>query len=153
MYVRTRPLMLGLLLLTIVSCAKHATDKKGLPGPPPSAPHHGAWFGSGMAFPGERLCLVFCPDGRMFAGDAKCTDTTYAKFQIEWTYTLSAAGVHAESAESAIDFQWQQTGRHAVANIAGISNLPMDQQARTSALCGNAPQPKRPETAEPTLPF
>jgi hypothetical protein len=106
-----------------------------------------------MAFPGERLCLVFCPDGRMFAGDARCEDVHHPKFQTTWRYTLSGVAVHAEAPDKQIDFEWRQTGTHAVADIAGISNLPLDQQSRTSPLCGNAPMPEKPKRAEPEVPF
>jgi hypothetical protein len=150
---RTHPLLLGLTLLMLSGCPKKTQDQPGLTGPPPSAPHHGAWFGSGLAFPGERLCLVFCPDGRLFAGDARCEDVFYEKFQSSWAYTYSGVAVHAESAASTIDFEWRQTGTHAVADIAGISNLPLDLQSRTSPLCGNAPMPEKPKKAEPAVPF
>jgi hypothetical protein len=147
------PLLLALPLLTLAGCPKRSSDTSALTGPPPSAPHHGAWYGSGMAFPGERLCIVFCPDGRMFAGDARCEDVFHAKFQTPWSYTKSGVDVHAEAGERRIDFQWRQTGTHAVADIAGISNLPLDLQSQTSPLCGNAPMPDKPKRAEPEVPF
>lgn len=138
------------LTLLLIGCPKKAPDTPELSGPPPSAPHHGAWFGSGMAFPGERLCLVFCPDGRMFAGDARCEDVHYVKFQTHWTYTLSAGVVTAQKGDQSITFPWQQSGFHAVADIAGIAGLPMDQQSTTSPLCGNAPMPVE-EKAPPKM--
>ena len=146
-----RPTLLMLPLL--LGCPKKPETAAALTGPPPSAPHHGAWYGSGMAFPGERLCLVFCPDGRMFAGDTRCEDVFHEKFQTPWAYTLTDVDVHAESPSQQTDFQWRQTGTHAVADIAGISNLPLDQQSRTSPLCGNAPMPEAPTKPPPAMPF
>ena len=147
------PHLTVLTVLTVVGCPKPGPGTTALTGPPPSEPHHGAWYGSGLAFPGERLCLVFCADGRMFAGDTTCDDVHHPKFQTVWTHTLAGDAVHAESSAAAIDFQWSQTGTHAVADIAGISNLPLDQQSRTSPLCGNAPMPDRPSRPAPAMPF
>lgn len=146
-------LLLGLLVLSLGGCPKKKPAQDPLTGPRPSEPHHGAWYGSGMAFPGERLCIVFCPDGRMFAGDAKCGDVFYEKFATVWRYALADGVVTAETAENTITFQWSQTGTHAVANIASIRNLPMDQQTRRSPLCGNAPMPDAPATPAPAIPF
>jgi hypothetical protein len=145
-----------LLPLLLVGCPKKPADPEpALTGPPPSAPHHGAWFGSGMAFPGERLCLVFCPDGRLYAGDSKCEDVWHPKFETPWAYTLAAGEVSATKGDQTITFQWQQAGYHAVANIAGISGLPLDQQSTRSPLCGNAPMPEKPEANRPPpeIPF
>lgn len=150
---RIHSALLGLTLLTLGGCPKKTQAPDTLTGPPPTAPHHGAWFGSGLAFPGERLCLVFCPDGRMFAGDARCEDVFYEKFQTAWTYTYAGVAVHAESPAATIDFEWRQTGTHAVADIAGINNLPMDLQTQASPLCGNAPMPEAPKKALPAMPF
>ena len=146
-----RPMLLALPLL--LGCPKKPEVEAPLPGPPPSAPHHGAWYGSGMAFPGERLCLVFCPDGRMFAGDSRCEDVFHEKFKTTWTYTMTGVSISAQSPTQQTDFEWRQTGTHAVADIAGISNLPLDQQSTTSPLCGNAPMPEPPPRPTPAMPF
>lgn len=146
-------LLLGLAVISLGGCPKKEAAQNPLTGPPPSEPHHGAWYGSGMAFPGERLCIVFCPDDRMFAGDAKCEDVFYEKFGTAWRYTLDEGVVTAETTDNAITFEWSQTGTHAVASIAGIRNLPLDQQTQTSPLCGNAPMPDAPAAPVPAIPF
>lgn len=144
-------LCIGAALLS--GCPKKTSTDSAPSGPAPSEPHHGAWYGSGMAFPGERLCVVFCPDGKMFAGDARCEDVYHEKFSRPWLYTLEGILVSAKNDGTEIAFEWRQTGTHAVADIAGITNLPLDQQSMTSPLCGNAPMPEKPPPKVPDVPF
>jgi hypothetical protein len=144
-----------LLALLLTGCPKTGAPEAALTGLAPSAPHHGAWFGSGMAFPEGELCLVFCPDARLFAGDASCDDVRSPEFAKAWTYTLASSAAHAERDGQAIDFKWLQSGAHAVADIANRTNLPLDLQSTTSPLCDNAPMPdvEAPKAKEPEVPF
>ena len=150
------PMRAPLLAILLTGCPKTgAPEDVALAGLPPSAPHHGAWFGSGMAFPEGELCLVFCPDGRMFAGDTGCSDVRSPEFAAPWTYLLTAGAIQAQRSDQVINFDWLQSGVHAVANIANRNNLPMDLQSTTSPLCDNAPMPQvEPTKAKtPSLPF
>jgi hypothetical protein len=137
-------------LLLLLACPKAPPVAEP---PPPTAPHHGAWYGSGPGFPDGRLCLVFCPDGRMFAGDAACAELTHPKLSVAWQATVSADVVEATQGDRAASFRFRiGPPERAAADIGAQVNLPFDRVADRHPLClppgtvlpGSAPRPAAP---------
>ena len=85
----------GWFLRTVAPVALVFGCAKPVPPPPPdpALAHVGVWTGSGMAFPEEQLCLVFCPNKRFFAADTTCDDTSHEDFQRSWTWSRSDDGM------------------------------------------------------------
>lgn len=53
----------------------------------------GAWEGSQLSGHdvGERFCMVFCGNGRLFTGDGLCSDTTRGDFNEYYPWTCGKA--------------------------------------------------------------
>jgi hypothetical protein len=130
-----RAAALGLALL-LAGCPRQTP----LPVVDPAVAHVGAWYGSGPGFPEERLCLIFCPNGLLFAGETACDALEAPDFRLP--YAVSRVGEQVEARQMAaptrppFSFRFAvQADGSALADIGEQKNLPFDRVASLSPLC------------------
>ena len=128
--------ILLLLLPTVLATGCHSKT----PPPPPPDPtlaHIGVWHGTGLAFPNGELCLVFCPNAKLFAGDTDCSDLTHVDFSRQWSWVRTPDGVliaATPDGEFPIQFRPQSTAE-ALFDLVGRAGLPMSRIDLLSPLC------------------
>lgn len=138
--------MRGLLLIVgLLACGK--AGHRGGPdiAPDPALQHVGAWFGSGPGFPGERLCLIFCPSGLLFAAEVPCDEVEAPGFRAPFSVERSGEAVVARKmfapSQPPLSFTFAvQPDGSALAAISAQQNLPFDKVADLSPLCMGAPE-------------
>lgn len=148
--------MVGLLLiLGLLGCGKAGHKAGAALAPDPALQHVGAWYGSGPGFPGERLCLIFCPSGLLFAAEVPCDEVEAPGFRAPFAVERSGAAVVARKmfapSQPPLQFSFAvQPDGSALAAIAQQQNLPFDKVADLSPLCMGAPEapPVVPPTEE-----
>ena len=129
------PLLTGLLVVMAAGCP----SKPPPTGPPvdPSLAHIGVWHGTGLAFPAGELCLVFCPNTKLFAADTNCGDLTHADFSREWSWDRTADGLLiARTPQGEFPMQFRpQASAEALFDLVGHAGLPMSRIELLSPLC------------------
>ena len=143
--------MVGLLLLAgLLGCGKSGHKAGAEIAPDPALQHVGAWYGSGPGFPGERLCLVFCPSGLLFAAEVPCDEVEAPGFRAPFSVERSGEAVVARKmfapGQPPLRFSFAvQPDGSALAAISEQHNLPFDKVADLSPLCfGEPPRPTGP---------
>ncbi len=101
----------------------------------------GAWYGEDPDWQDERQCLIFCENGRLFAGDRPCTETDHPDFAQYLLYTVSGRTFCAASPEGV-----KLTGEYEINAGSGVFTVdvpdgefvfPLDQTAADSPLCAS----------------
>ncbi len=108
--------------------------------PPPLAPelaHVGVWYGTGLAFPDGELCLVFCPNAKLFAADTSCDDRAHPDFARGWTWARLPDGLLlARTPEGDVPIRFRpRTQAEALFDLVGHANLPMTRTDLLSPVC------------------
>lgn len=126
--------MRGLALLAALGgCGPKAPPPQPLD---PATAHIGAWHGSGMAYPEGQLCLVFCPDGRLFSQAASCGALDAPK---AWTWTRQDGVLMLDGDDRAVSLRFRASDRTtALVDIPGYPSLPLDRVGELHALCMDA---------------
>jgi hypothetical protein len=129
-------------LLLISACDGDSEPGDTTPdaGPPPQN-HLGAWYGWGRGFPDLDQCLVFCENGRLFAGDRPCTETEAGDFQGYYTYVREGKFARARTRSGPfLDVEFESfsgdTGVFTlIAGSRSFADLTFTRFAPTSPMC------------------
>jgi len=128
-----RRLSLLLLAALALSCGP-----KTPPTPPdPDLNHIGVWHGTGLAFPAGELCLVFCPNKKLFAANTDCRDLGHSDFERAWTWSRTPDGLlvaHTPDGDLPIRFR-PHSPSEALFDLVSHPGLPMSRIGLVSPVC------------------
>ena len=127
----SRALLLGAVGAVVLSgCGPKAPPPRPMD---PAIAHIGAWFGTGMAFPDGELCLVFCPDGRLFSAAGRCGTLDSPR---AWTWTREGELLRISDGGDSVPMRFRPVDRNtAMVDIPSFPSLPLDRVGDLHAMC------------------
>jgi len=131
------PRLRWVLLAAVVSLFGGCPKQEPPPPLDPTLAHVGVWHGTGLAFPNGELCLVFCPNAKLFAADTSCDNLAHPDFARSWTWArLSDGLLLAQTPDGAFPMHFRpQSQAEALFDLVGHAGLPMTRIALLSPSC------------------